>query len=198
MVSRSILISLLIVLVLVVPPEMTSAAGESGTNTLERGEYQIFPYGYTSYFDLKVSYYVEVTLGPKIDVFVTNEDGYQQFLSSNPEFIHYPDASSLNVYMAEKEATFPENDKYYIIIDNSDRGTDPPSEGAQVTYRYTIEFNEFSVPTDLCIVGALILFVVFMVLAVRWMYKPIKEPLVPTPPQQEMPQEHPEYPREKR
>jgi hypothetical protein len=172
---RSFLASLVILLFVVIPPDTTSAVADSGTNTLEKGEYQIFPYEYSSFFDLDVSYFVEVTEGPRIDVFVTNEDGHQQFLSSaSQEFIHYPDASTLNVYKVEKEATFSENGKYYVIIDNSFRGTDPPSEDGRVTYNYSVEYNEFPFSTDVCIVGIIIGLIIFGLLAVKWMYKPIR------------------------
>ncbi len=87
-----------------------------------------------------LSYRVELETGESVDVYVMdwkNYENYQDDRYFNPKITHN------NTPLAVGEYEFPSNQRYYLVVDNSDNGrADDTEPEGNVTVTITVEFAE--------------------------------------------------------
>jgi len=122
----------------------------------------------------EIKYYVKVTGGSPIDVYVLNEAEWQKYMD---EEMFYPLASHEHVTMVDEKYEVEDDGPYYVVLDNMDnaRSDDAQSEGS-VYVNYEIEFSAISdkdIETIVyfCCSGVIVIAVV-VVLAYVFLYRP--------------------------
>lgn len=81
----------------------------------------------------KIEYTVEVIEGPRIDVLVVDQSGWEDYQNKNfDQFTYYEHLSETHTTFAEASGEF-ERDFYGLIIDNTNNiGVSPSGDGAAV------------------------------------------------------------------
>ena len=102
-----------------------NAEAESGTDTIQEDYYKAHSVSFFDGDSIEISYTMEVTDGPNIDVFFLDSDNYQ-YMQDGQEFEYSVVGSDLNTRYTTKTITLYEHDTYYIVFDNTDIETDPP------------------------------------------------------------------------
>ncbi len=116
----------------------TGAGREDDTKVIEAGDHMDILIDNSGDDDLDVRYFVVVSEGPAIDVFWLNEVEYDKYVGEEP-FEYYQEYSVLNTKNVDKSFLWDENGKFYLVIDNTDQGTQPGNESA--TVRYVVNWN---------------------------------------------------------
>lgn len=82
----------------------------------------------------KIEYTVRVLDGPRIDVLVVDQSGWEDYENQNfDQFSYYEHLSETHTAFAEATGEFGERDFYGLIIDNTDNiGASPSGDGAAV------------------------------------------------------------------
>ncbi|OPX65676.1 MAG: hypothetical protein A4E29_00019 [Methanomassiliicoccales archaeon PtaB.Bin134] len=119
-----------------------AADSDGGTTTVQSGYYMALPIDASMV--IKISYSVDVISGPNIDVILTDSTGYSQYTSSSLSFQYLPDGSRLNTKHASASVDV-DSGRWYLIIDNTDRGSAVPSgQNAVVEYSVVTSVSGFS------------------------------------------------------
>lgn len=110
---------------------------DSGSVSIDEDNHVSFSFEANS--PVTVSYTVEVTEGPNIDVFVMDNLNYQSY-SGGGSFTHQQACDDQASSYAQNSCDLGE-DRWHIVIDNTNRGgAQPPTNGvndpAHVDYQY--------------------------------------------------------------
>jgi len=115
---------------------------DSGTDTIHEDYYVAHSISFHSGSSIDISYTMEVTSGPNIDVFFIDSQNYV-YLQDGRSFDYYVAMSDLNTMYASNDITLIEYDTYYLIFDNTDVETNPPfnfvDDVAYVSYNIDTE-----------------------------------------------------------
>ncbi len=109
-----------------------------GTETLVLGDHFAISIENPDGEVLLIAYDIKVDSGPAIDIFVLDDEGYEDYTSRDPDgFKYYRDLSRLDT--EEAKVVFPWSDEgtVHIVIDNTAAETVPPlgDPVATVTYK---------------------------------------------------------------
>lgn len=126
-----------LLLLLVAGP--TGAGREDDTKVIEEGDHVDILIDNPGDGDLDVRYYVVVSDGPSIDVFWLNEEEYYNYIDEGP-FEYYQEYSVLDTKNVDKSFVWDEKGKFYLVIDNTHVGTEPP-DNESATVRYVVNWN---------------------------------------------------------
>ena len=75
--------------------------------------------------DYDVRYFVAVSDGPAIDVFMMNQDFYDAYLEEE-SFDYFVDYSTLDTRSVDRTFVWDDKGTFHIVIDNTVSGTPPP------------------------------------------------------------------------
>jgi hypothetical protein len=169
-------ILVMVLLMLSVTATQAEAHREEDTTTLSLGEHLAVLVENPGDGDIDVRYFVVVTEGPPVDVFFMNEEAYDDYENAE-EFSYYSDYSVLNSSKVDEAFVWDGEGDYFVVIDFTSSGTEPPIEPDQqtVTVTYVITWDHIE-KTDVrtlaiyVIIGLAAVFAVF--LAFRYLRKP--------------------------
>lgn len=196
-----------------VPAEVSA---ESGTDTIQEDYHKAHTVSFDMGDSIKVSYKMEVTDGPYIDVYLLDSDNYRYY-KDGQEFSYIMAGTDINTKYSSNTVTLNKHDTYYIVFDNTDVGTDPPwnmiDDTAYVDWTIDSEVNYIDLGFGdnsnnlLCFSFAIIGIIIIVVVIVIYFSKKKKQPSTQTPPQhyptpyqpsqpplQPPPRQHQQYP----
>lgn len=216
MVRRAwIAILLALVLGLVLLSGNATAGKRSGSESLDTNDYFSVKIEFTVGELMDASYTVTVTAGPNVDVYFMDADNFVLF-EADGAFGYDITMTELNTRSATGSTTLLLFDTYYLVVDNSDRGT-VPSSNETVSFDWELNTKKNTVVEDAvsafcyAVLAVIVVIVVVIVLLVYLLSRKKKEP-APTvypgtgpqqqppyppqqqPPQQQPPQQQPPYP----
>src|SRR5512136_2288552 len=123
--TRRLLISLVVLLALVTALSAPVLAKDySGTETVARDSYFSKSVSVKATFLGTIQYTVTVSSGPNVDVYLFDQSNFDKFVA-NTTFD--PAADDLNVLTATQTYFYSSDATYYLVIDNSNRGTPLPA-----------------------------------------------------------------------
>ena len=105
------------------------------TNSINEDEYM---YRKISFYDgekLELSIEVDVTSGPNVDVYVMDQMNFADYKDGD-SFSYYSSLSRGDTSYWSADGTIRENDVYYIVIDNTDKGDASPPWNMQDDIAY--------------------------------------------------------------
>jgi hypothetical protein len=133
------------VILIVSVPGLAGAETESGTETLERGEFLAVEVDFTEGKSCRVSFSLSVSEGPAIDVYFVTQEHFAAY-ERDVNFQYIIPLSPQGTRDIEMSEITRVNDVYFLVFDNTDWGTSPPADptSARVTFDYevTIDINE--------------------------------------------------------
>ncbi len=115
-----------------------------GTETLVLGDYFAISIENPDGEVLLIAYDIKVDSGPAIDIFVLDDEGYEDYTSGNPDgFNYYSDLSRLDTKEAKVVFPWSEEGTVHIVIDNTAAKTVPPlgDPVATVTYKVNADLS---------------------------------------------------------
>jgi hypothetical protein len=147
-IKSTIIFIFVIVLGTCLIPSISKAS--SGTDTIREDYHVGHPISFHSGTSISISYTVQVTSGPDIDIYFVDSTNYV-YLNDGREFEYYSALTDEHTSYSKNQATFTEYGDYYLVFDNSDLGpTDPPWNFADdVAYAdYTINTQIYYPPQN--------------------------------------------------
>lgn len=114
--------------------------------TIQENEYHIekFDFYYGSY--AKISYSMEILVGPYIDVYFVDSNNFQKY-KSKTNFEYIEEMTEENTRGIKHSSMIHESGTYYLIFDNTEVGTDPTinmiDDVANLIYNITYESDTF-------------------------------------------------------
>jgi hypothetical protein len=151
----------------------------SGTETIARDSYFSKSISVKTTFLGAIDYTVTVTNGPAVDVYLLDKTNFDKYVADQS---FDPAEDDLNVTSATEMFYYTSDATYYLVVDNTDRGThmptNPPVPAATVTWTLSAPLDEpttdalgwFGFAFGLCIAVAVIM-VVIRILILIWVYK---------------------------
>lgn len=117
----------------------------SGTSEINKGDNMITYINFVSGDSKQVKYYVNVTEGPNIDVFLLDKQNFNRY-SDNEKFNYIP-GSGVNVTSYRVNTTLKSHGDYYLVFDNGNDIYHAPDIGkkfstAKVEWKVSIENND--------------------------------------------------------
>jgi hypothetical protein len=159
--ARSTVVSVLLLLLLVAGA--TGAWREDDTRVIEAGDHVDILVENPGSGDMDVRYYVVVSEGPAIDVFWLDEDNHAKYVGEEA-FEHYQDYSTIETTNVDKSFVWDENGRFYLVLDNTLSGTEPPDDEA-ATVRYVVNWSPVEESDWLRSTGFLFIAVFLMIFA---------------------------------
>lgn len=136
--SRSLSVAIATVAIVLLSLGAGLVSAEAGRTYLRDGEHLAVPINKTGDDHLWVRMSMLVIEGPPINVWVTDEEGYQQYLDDNrSSFDVYVNHSAGEVHSHETWFTLHENGTTYVVFDN-DRNL---AEGQWVRFEYSVSWS---------------------------------------------------------
>ena len=173
-------VGLVMVLATIAIVPSTVSAAESGTKVIPSGGYFVYEFSYSGTTHL--SYQVTVNSGPNVDVIVTDEVGYAQYVGVASTVQYSVTYSKLNTRSASFDNDI-EGGHYYLIVDNSVQGSARPNgQSATVTYSFDAQPAGLLTPWTLLLLGIALLMVgivVVTVVVVKAYRRPKRLPMEP-------------------
>lgn len=201
-----IAILMVLVLGLVLLSGTASAAKRSGSESVDHGDYFSVKIEFTGGELMDADYTVTVTGGPNVDVYFMDGDSFADF-EANDTFVYDITMSELNTRSAEGSTTLLFFDTYYLVVDNSDRGT-VPSSNDSATFDWELNTKKNTVVEDavsaICYaaIAVIVVIVVVIILVVYLVSRKKDAPAPPVPPGQAPPPypgaapQQPQYPQQ--
>lgn len=139
-----------VLLVLIAPLSSSPVAGESGTVKVHEDYYWSYQINFDKGKSIGISYTMEITQGPYIDIFFVDKENYLLY-KQGYEFEYSIALSDIKTAYTSCSATLTTTGTYYIVFDNTDTATNPPWNGVDdVAYiSYTISHTITYYPSDL-------------------------------------------------
>ncbi|MCK5251749.1 MAG: hypothetical protein KAQ96_02320 [Thermoplasmata archaeon] len=114
-----------------------------GTETLVLGDYFAISIENPDGDVLLIAYDIKVDSGPAIDIFVLDDEGYEDYTSQDPDgFKYYRDLSRLDTKEAKVVFPWSDDDTVHIVIDNTAAETVPPLGDPVATVSYKVNADE--------------------------------------------------------
>lgn len=113
-----------------------------------------------------LSYTIEVTSGPNVDIILFNETNYAQYSAGEqPQYL--VGGSELDISYVEKRDVALSNGTYYLVVDNTDFGSArPPMNGDPAIINYNIEYFSTSKEISNFFVGLLCIVVITVIVII--------------------------------
>ena len=99
-------------------PGFVMAESDSGTDVIEKDYLTAHSLSFLYGDSITITYTVNVTLGPNIDVFVVDSENYLK-MSKDEHFEYYGDYSKVNTTHTNQTMTFTDFNTYYLVLDNT-------------------------------------------------------------------------------
>lgn len=110
-----------------------------GTETLVLGDYFAISIENPDGDVLLIAYDIKVDSGSAIDIFVLDDEGYEDYTSHNPDgFKYYRDLSRLDTKGAKVVFPWSDEGTVHIVIDNTAVETVPPLGDPVATVTYNV------------------------------------------------------------
>jgi hypothetical protein len=139
MIRRSLPALAIVALVIAAGLASAEVTEWKGTETLVLGDYLAISIENSDGDVLLIAYDIKVDSGPSIDIFVLDDDGYEDYTSRNPDgFKYYKDLSRLNTNEAKVAFPWSDEDTVHIVIDNTAAETVPPLGDPVATVSYKV------------------------------------------------------------
>ncbi|UCC92717.1 MAG: hypothetical protein JSW25_08645 [Thermoplasmata archaeon] len=184
--GRHIVIALSLVLALTALAHPVLAGEESGTETLEWLEYVDIEIDATDDVEFRATWDIQVTDGVPVNVFLMPEEGYNDYVDPLKfEFSYYPAHSKNNTESFKRTVTLPENQLYYLVIEN---GGVSSINTSTVEYEVTWEERSGLFDLGLCWPLAIILAILLAIFGVMAGRKRASAEITKTPTPGEVPE----------
>jgi len=166
---KSIFAVLILLMLTITPPFIADAASAASSRTVTIQSGQALFLEFNSFIQTRFSYEVKVISGPNIDVIFTDDRGYESYNNPFASLWYYPDVSRLNTRSVSVSDDI-QGGHFYIIIDNSMRGT-ADSNGQAVTVSYS--FSTSPGPLLMILYGVIAALIIGVIIwyAFRWSRK---------------------------
>lgn len=168
---RRLHIGILILLIILFcgPFNCVSATTESGTATINEDEYHTWKISMPN--EGKLSYEINVTNGLPIDVFLYDEENYNNYYRGVAPYYHKTEGTDLFTTHAIREVSLSSG-TYYLVADNTDKGLaipdwdDDVNNTATIDYTITYTLSEEDNWWNILMLGGIIVIIIVVVVVI--------------------------------